>query len=152
MIFSLHNYCQMSKNSNQLNDQIYHTKSHSKFSLKAHIVLATKYRKNLLKGTLEEDMKQQIFEISKGQKWSIDIMESDIDHIHVLVDYEPAISIFNIVHRIKQLSTYRIWRIHEELLKQFYWNEKTFWSDGYFACSTGSASTETIMEYIRTQG
>jgi REP element-mobilizing transposase RayT len=22
--------------------------------------------------------------------------------------------------------------------------EKTFWSDGYFACSTGDASTETI--------
>jgi len=28
----------------------------------------------------------------------------------------------------------------------------TFWSDDYFACSTGDASTETIMEYIRTQG
>jgi putative transposase len=90
-------------------------------------VLATKYRKKLLKGTLEVDTKQQTFEISKGQKWSIDIIESDIDHIHILIDYEPVISIFNIVHRVKQLSTYRIWRIHEELLKQFYWKEKTFW-------------------------
>jgi putative transposase len=97
-------------------------------------------------------MKQQIFEISKGQKWSIDIMETDIDHIHILIDYEPVISIFQIVHRIKQLSTYRIWKKHEELLKQFYWKEKTFWSDDYFACSTGKASTETIMEYIKTQG
>jgi putative transposase len=156
MIVSLYNYCQMSKNLNiqttNTNNSKYHTRSHSKFLLKAHIVLATKYRKKLLKGVIEEDMKQQIFEISIGQKWSIDIMETDIDHIHILIDYEPVISIFQIVHRIKQLSTYRIWRIHEELLKQFYWKEKTFWSDGYFACSTGNASTETIMEYIRTQG
>ncbi|MGL4758302.1 MAG: transposase [Patescibacteria group bacterium] len=61
-------------------------------------------------------MKQQIFKISKGQKWCIEIMESDIDHIHILIDYEPTISIFEIVHRIKQLSTFRIWRKHEILL------------------------------------
>lgn len=152
MIVSLHNYCQMSKNTIQVSHQNYHTRSHSKFSLKAHIVLATKYRKKLLKGALEEDMKQQIFEISIGQKWSVDIMESDIDHIHILIDYEPTISIFEIVHRIKQLSTFRIWKKYEILLKQYFWKEKTFWSDGYFACSTGNASTETIMEYIRTQG
>jgi putative transposase len=105
MIVSLHNYCQMSKNTNNqiknTNNQNYHTRSHSKFSLKVHIVLATKYRKKFLKGALEEDLKQQIFEISIGQKWSIDIMETDIDHIHILIDYEPVISIFHIVHRIK---------------------------------------------------
>jgi putative transposase len=72
-------------------------------------------------------MKQQIFEISKGQKWGIDIMEIDIDHIHVLIDYEPVNSIFQIVHRNKQLSTHRIWKKHEELLEQFYRKEKTFW-------------------------
>jgi putative transposase len=58
----------MSKNTNQQNKQDYHTKSHLKFSLKVHLVFATKYRKKLLKGAIEEDMKQQIFEISKGQK------------------------------------------------------------------------------------
>jgi putative transposase len=113
----------------------YHHNSHSKYLLKVHIVLATKYRKKLLKGSLNEDMKQIIFELSKGQKWSIGTMKSDTDHIHILVDYQPTISVFGIVHRIKQLSTFRIYK-----------------SDDYFACSTGDASTETIMEYIRTQG
>jgi putative transposase len=104
MIKGRHNYCQISKNTN---DQTYHTRSHSKFLIKAHIVLATKYRKKLLKGALEEDLKQQIFEISKSQKWSIDIMETDIDHIHILIDYEPVISIFQIVHRI-ELNNYQL--------------------------------------------
>jgi len=130
----------------------YNHNSHSKYLLKVHIVLATKYRKKLLKGSLDEDMKQIIFELSKGQKWNIDTMQSDIDHIHILVDYQPTISVFEIVHRIKQLSTFRIYKRYSNFLKKYYWAENTFWSDGYFACSTGDASTETIMEYIRTQG
>lgn len=130
----------------------YYHNSHSKYLLKVHIVLATKYRKKLLKGSLDEDMKQIIFELSKGQKWSIDTMQSDVDHIHILADYEPTVSIFDIIHRIKQLSTYRIYKKYKDFLKQYYWKENTIWSDGYFACSTGDASTETIMEYIRTQG
>jgi putative transposase len=88
----------------------YHTKSHSKFLLKAHLVFATKYRKKLFKGSLDEDMKQIIFEISRCQKWAIDIMQSYKDHIHILVDYEPVTSVFEIVHKLKQLSTYRIYR------------------------------------------
>ncbi|ELH7179123.1 transposase, partial [Campylobacter coli] len=28
----------------------------------------------------------------------------------------------------------------------------TFWSDGYFACSVGEATPETIKKYIENQG
>ena len=131
---------------------MYQTTSHSKFLLKAHLVFATKYRKKLLKDSLDDDMKQIIFDISENQNWLIEIMQSDIDHLHILVDYEPIVSVFEIVHRIKQLSTFRIWKLHRQFLSQQFWKENTFWSDGYFACSTGDASTETVMEYIRTQG
>ena len=29
-------------------------------------------------------------------------------------------------------------------LAKFFWKEKTFWSDGYFSCSIGNVSKETI--------
>jgi putative transposase len=32
------------------------------------------------------------------------------------------------------------------------WKEKTFWIDGYFVCSIGEASPETIRNYIINQG
>ncbi|RAX57477.1 transposase, partial [Helicobacter monodelphidis] len=32
------------------------------------------------------------------------------------------------------------------------WNEKTFWIDGFFACSIGEANPETIKAYIENQG
>ncbi|WP_034670141.1 transposase, partial [Ectobacillus panaciterrae] len=30
--------------------------------------------------------------------------------------------------------------------------ERTFWSDGYFACSIGNVSKETIQTYMQEQG
>ena len=34
------------------------------YSLKVHIVLVTKYRKQLLKGSIADDVKQEIFDIA----------------------------------------------------------------------------------------
>ena len=36
-------------------------------------------------------------------------------------------------------------------LAKFFWKEKTFWSDGYFSCSIGNVSKETIEKYIQNQ-
>ena len=38
------------------------------------------------------------------------------------------------------------------LLLWNFWVEKTFWSDGYFVCTTGDASADTIRQYIEEQG
>jgi REP element-mobilizing transposase RayT len=36
--------------------------------------------------------------------------------------------------------------------KSMAWKEQTFWSDGYFTCSIGNASKNTILKYIQNQG
>lgn len=126
--------------------------SHCKYSLKLHFVFATKYRKKLLKDEIDIDIKQIMIEISQQNGFVIDVMESDIDHIHMLVDSNPSFSPFVIAHQLKQISTYRIYKKHKVELKKHFWKENTFWSDGYFVCSTGDSSTETIRKYIETQG
>jgi putative transposase len=130
----------------------YHHSSHSKYLIKLHIVFAVKYRKGLLTGEIDLDMKQLIFDISKQKGFTIDTMQSDIDHIHILVDISPKFSAFDVVHQLKQISTFRIWKKHAKELRNYFWKERTFWSDGYFVCSTGNASTETIRKYIEEQG
>lgn len=130
----------------------YHHSDHSKYLLKLHIVFAVKYRKKLLAGNIDTDMKQILFEIAQEKGFEIDTMQSDIDHIHILVDVSPKFSAFQVVHQLKQISTFRIWKKYSHILKNHFWKEKTFWSDGYFVCSTGDASTETIQKYILSQG
>jgi putative transposase len=53
---------------------------------------------------------------------------------------------------LKQQTTFNAWKNYEAYLKKHFWKEKTLWSDGYFVCSTGDASTQTIQEYIKNQG
>ena len=79
-------------------------------------------------------------------------MESDIDHIHIMLQYIPRISISSIVNRINSITTYRVWENHNDYLQKHFWREKTFWTDGYFVCSVGEANPETIRNYIANQG
>lgn len=130
----------------------YNKSSHSKYLLRYHFVMCTKYRHKILSGDIEKDIKQILTDISKVEGYEIEIMETDQDHIHLLIEAKPTFSPFGIVHKIKTISTFRMWKKHAEVLKKYYWKENTFWSDGYFVCSIGEANSETIRRYIEEQG
>jgi len=83
---------------------------------------------------------------------SIDMMNTDKNHIHLLVDVPPTLSPTSLVQYLKQETTYNIWKNHSNELKKHFWKKSIFWSDGYFVCSTGDVSTQTILEYIKNQG
>lgn len=84
--------------------------------------------------------------------FKIQVMEVDKDHIHLLVDYSPNISVSQIVRLLKQVTTSRVWFVFNNELRKHFWKRRVFWSAGYFVCSTGDASTETIAKYIAEQG
>ena len=130
----------------------YHTNSHSKYLIKLHFVFAVKYRKNILHGVVKEDLISIINVVCEEKKYIVDAIQSDGDHIHILVDISPVVSAFEVAHQIKQISTFRLYQKHGLFLKQHFWRENTLWSDGYFVCSTGDASTDTIKKYIESQG
>lgn len=136
----------MSKKSN------YITTNRSKHYLKIHLIFVCKYRKPLLMGNLNEDMKTILENITNNSDFNIEVMESDINHIHFLIRFIPRLSVSSIVRKLKQESTKQIWSLYSDVLSQEFWLEKTFWSDGYFACSIGEASPDTIREYILNQG
>ena len=63
----------------------YHHHNRRKYSLKVHIVLVTKYRKQILKGHISDDVKQKIYDIANVYGYEILAMETDKDHIHFLL-------------------------------------------------------------------
>ena len=99
------------------------------------------------------DVVKSIFmDISDRYDFDIVSMEVDKDHIHMMIQFPPTLAIVSIVRRLKQISTTQLWKMYEPQLKKHFWVEHTFWSDGYFVCSTGDASTDTIKKYIESQG
>ena len=66
-------------------DSRYNHRNRRKYSLKVHIVLVTKYRKQILNGSIADDVKQKIYDICNSKGYGIIAMETDKDHIHFLI-------------------------------------------------------------------
>ena len=133
-------------------DNRYYRHNRRKYSLKVHIVLVTKYRKQLLQGSIADDVKQKILDIANTRGYEIIAMETDKDHIHFLLSYDATDRVCDIVKIVKQETTYYLWQKYNSVLSKQYWKKKIFWSDGYFACSIGEVSSATIQKYTESQG
>ena len=133
-------------------DNRYNRHNRRKYSLKVHIVLVTKYRKKLLKGSITDDVKQKIIDIANTRGYEIIAMEADKDHLHFLISYDTTDRVCDIVKIVKQETTYYLWQKYGSFLSKQYWKKRIFWSDGYFACSIGEVSSATIQKYIESQG
>ena len=130
----------------------YISKDLSKFIIKYHIILVCKYRKQLLVGAVEYDMKKIMRHISEMSDFDIEVMETDKDHLHMMVRSDPKLSPLQIVRRLKQMSISAVWKKYGDFLRHNFYKEHTFWTDGYFVSSIGNVSQETIKKYIENQG
>lgn len=82
----------------------YQHRRHNKNLLMVHLIFITKYRKKILFGNFNNDIKQYIFDTCQEKHWYVKRMETDKDHIRIL--HNPTDSIKNIVLMLKQKSTY----------------------------------------------
>lgn len=71
-------------------DNRYNRHNRRKYNLKVHIVPVTKYRKQLLKDSIADDVKQKIFDIANAYGYEIIAIETDKDHIHFLLSYDTT--------------------------------------------------------------
>ena len=82
-------------------DNRYNRHNRRKYSLKVHIVLVTKYRKQVLKGSIADDVKQRIFDIANTHGYEIIAIENtgfvagELSLIFSLVLYCP-ISVYEL--------------------------------------------------------
>ena len=130
----------------------YNRRNRRKYNLKVHIVLVTKYRKALLQNGIDDFVKRAISYLADQNNWAIIAMETDQDHIHILLEYDATERICGIISIIKQRTTHWLWVRCKDVLSTQYWKKFIFWSDGYFACSIGEVSSATIEKYIAEQG
>lgn len=136
----------------QNNSTTFQSTSSCRYLLQIHLIFVVKYRKKLLTESINDDILQKLFDISKKYGFEIKAMNFDNDHLHMLISMKPSVSVSQIVRVLKQESTVYIWKKHKHFLKIHFWKEHTFWSDGYFVASIGNANEKTIQKYIAEQG
>jgi putative transposase len=129
----------------------YDSLKHAKFRLRYHIIFSTKYRKKLLEPITEDIL--SYMKTAETKDFSILIEETDKDHIHLLIKATPYITLAEIVKRLKQQSTYYVWKNHHTYMSKWYWSGKHYlWTRGYFVSTIGEVSEKKIKQYIENQG
>lgn len=133
-------------------DGVYECYGHCKTRLRYHIILITKYRRKCL-----DQIKDQVLESFKYTEehshLKIHYIDTNKDHIHLLVSFPPQYSISQTISRLKQCTTNYLYRTYESYLRRFYWRKKRMlWSDSYFCSTIGSVSEEKVVTYIENQG
>lgn len=129
--------------------QDYRRGRHSVTRLVAHLVFTTKYRRKVFDGYMIDQLREA-FE-SACDKLDCRIMEFDgeQDHVHLIVEYPPKLSISVLVNNLKSTSSRRIRFLNTHIPRLS--KSAALWSRSYFACSAGGATIETLKAYVQNQ-
>ena len=76
-------------------------------------------------------------------------MDSESDHVHLLVDYPPKVSVSSMENSLQGASSRRL-RTERPDIKDRYWKD-ILWSPFYFASSCGGAPIAIMRQYIEQQ-
>ena len=123
--------------------------NHSVFLLYYHLVLITKYRREVINDNNSKRL-QEIFEYI-CPNYNITLVEwnHDKDHVHVLFKAHPNSEISKFINAYKSASS-RLIKKEFPIIKSKLWKEY-FWSKSYCLITTGGSPIETIKKYIENQ-
>ena len=120
------------------------------FRLQAHLVFVTKRRRGVLTDRALVMMEGVMGEVCKAADAKLVKFNGEDDHVHLLVDYPPKLSLSELVNRLKGLSSRILRRDLPQLAnrRSLRWH---LWSPSWIGVSCGGAPLETIKAYIDGQ-
>ena len=127
----------------------YATGAHTTHRLTYRLVWVPKYRKRVLRGELVRRLYELFKQCAEVNDWTIEELNIQVDHVHLLVQLKPNISVSKAVQLLKGGSSRKVREEFPEL-EEFLWGD-SFWADGYFAESVGQATMSRIKQYIQNQ-
>lgn len=99
-------------------------------------------------GKLKKDIADILSALCKRK--GVKIVEAEVcpDHIHMLVEIPPSLSVFNFMGYLKGKSTLMIFDRHVNL--KYKYGNRHFWARGYYVDTVGK-NQKRIEEYIQNQ-
>ena len=119
------------------------------FNIHIHLVFITKYRKCLFQKYHLDYIKNIFKKVYLDFESVLVEVEGERDHVHLLVNYPPSISVSKLVNSLKGVSSRLLRKNYPDLTK--YYVGKSLCSPSYFAGSCGGASLDAVKRYIENQ-
>lgn len=125
------------------------TGRHCIFNLHAHLVFVTKYRRKVLTKATIERLNDIFEDVCNSFDAQLVEMNGEHDHVHLLVNYPPKLSLSRLVNSLKGVSSRLLRKEFPELEGRYY--KRVLWSPSYFAGSCGGAPLSIIQQYVDQQ-
>ena len=112
------------------------------------IAFAPKYRRKVFYGKNRAEIGKILRELCNWKQVKIVEAEVCLDHIHMLVEIPPKMSVSSFVGFLKGKSSLIIFERHANL--KYKYGNRQFWCRGYYVDTAGK-NAKKIAEYIQNQ-
>ena len=124
------------------------TLSHTTWNCKYHVVFAPKYRRKVFYAQKRLEIGHILRELCRWK--DINILEAEIcpDHIHMLIEIPPKMSVSSFMGYLKGKSSLMIYEKWGNM--KYKYRNRQFWCRGYYVDTVGK-NAKKIQEYIQNQ-
>ena len=132
------------------NETVLKSVAHAKGQWTYHIEWAPKYRYNMFrKETSKQDMENILKKIAVEKGITIIELAVMPDHVHVIAEIPPQLSLSQATQFLKGKSSYEFFRMHPNVRLRY--PKGHFWSKGKFYRTIGDVDLNTTKNYVRNQ-
>jgi putative transposase len=118
--------------------------SHTIWHCEYHIVWVPKYRYRVMEGKIKEEVESSVREQSRQMSCEVQEMNVQADHVPMVVQIPPKLSISEYMGRLKGKSAIRVLSVFRDLRRH------RFWAQGY-CVGTAGLDAEMIRKYVKWQ-
>ncbi len=113
------------------------------FLLHVHLVFVTRYHGLVLTKAVLEHPKTIFKDVRSAFEANLVEFDGEMDHVHLLIEYPPKVSISKVVNSLKGVSSRLLRKQNYPSIQKALWG-KSLWSSSYFTGACGGAPIEVI--------
>ena len=125
----------------------YRTTNKTLYSCQYHVIWCTKYRRKVLDTHIQGRLKQLIREKQDEYGYYIREVETQVEHVHLLIEIPPTNSVDKMIGKIKGYTS-KVLREEYPSLKS---RLPSLWTRSKFVSSCGSVTLQVVKDYIESQ-
>lgn len=115
-----------------------------------HPVFVTKYRREVFTREILDELRPIFASVCIDFEANLVEFDGEDDHVHLLVNYPPKVTISKLVNSLKGVSSHLIRKKDYPSIRKKLWGG-ALWSPSYFSGSCGGPPIAIIRQYIEQQ-
>ena len=120
------------------------------YAIQYHVVWCVKYRRKIITPQIEKSLFVILTKLAADSGFTIAEFNTDLDHVHLLLECSPQHYIPNIIKGLKGVSARLLMKKYGDNLRKKLWGGH-LWNPSYFVATVSEQTEEQIRRYIQSQ-